>query len=140
MSILLCRWVGKGMMPSWNNCVELATDILVFRLFEVPSKSFSELFCNFSPCTIDITVVNNIILSTLLEKISKIFDMKDWLNDRVKVAKARLIFESNLSFFYYINLWYLLIIFKARRYIDTWFIMNLILSKTYLTTRKSPSF
>lgn len=140
MSILLRGWVGKGMMPSWNNFVKLVTDILVLRLFEVSSKSFSELFCDFSPCTIDITVINNIVLSTLLEKVSKIFDMKDWLNNRVKIAKARLVFESNLSFFYYINLWSLLIIFKARRYIDAWFIMNLILSKTYLTTRKSLSF
>ena len=127
------------MMPSRNSIIKLSTNILIFWLSEVSSEGFPELFCNFSPCTINITVINNLLLSTFLKKLNEMFNMKDWLDDRVKVTKARLVFESNLSLFYYINLLYLLIIIKTRWYVDARFIMNLILLKTYLITRKSLS-
>lgn len=140
MGILLCLRVWEGMMPSWNNIIKLVPYILVLWLIEIPSESFPKLVCNFSPCTINITIINNPSLSTFLEKISNIFDVKDWLNNRVKIAKARLIFEPNLPFFYCFSLWYLLIILKARRYVNTGFIVNSILFKACIATAKSLFF
>lgn len=139
MSILLCMRIWKGMMPSWNNIVKLISNIFVLGLFEISSKGFSELFCNLSPSAINTTVVYVFLLFSLDKKIWNQFYVKNWLNNRIKVAKIRLIFEANFSVFYF-NLWYLLKIFEAIRYVNTRFLVILILFRTSLATAKRFSF
>lgn len=139
MSILLCMRIWKGMMPSWNNIVKLISNIFVLGLFEISSKGFSELFCNLPPSAINTTVVYVFLLFSLDKKIWNQFYVKNWLNNRIKIAKIRLIFEANFSVFYF-NLWYLLKIFEAIRYVNTRFFVILILFRTSLATAKRFSF
>jgi hypothetical protein len=139
MSILLCMRIWKGMMPSWNNIVKLISNIFVLGLFEISSKGFSELFCNLPPSAINTTVVYVFLLFSLDKKIWNQFYMKNWLDNRIKVAKIRLVFEPNFSIFYF-NLWYLLRIFEAIRYVNTRFFVILILFRTSLATAKRFSF